>query len=365
MTTRRITCSLLLAVSALVTACGDDGNSPKEGREPYVDEWRVELTGPAAMIDKLSIGDRLTSDNFANRGDIEVIYAEGIDQITVEMQRFTIAKNEEDAAAAFGRMQLWAYDISSPAPPAPEDAVDACFAPDTTGCYIRSYYDGQLQPVRDGANFRVTIPRGWDGDLEITTEDNLEEGTGVYPDRSDVTVDGAAGNVLIDLDSGNVAVRMDPNTDHYAGCSANDTCVEMGFPQGCGCTEPTNVSIANGNGQASNITVDVGNPDAWYTVIAENRGSFSASDEFICNATVDCAPFTTCEINPDYADLPQQERAEINYPGLPATVGTGIRIGLVSETCANIVYVDGPEDYEAETFPEEKRGDLNICVGCL
>ncbi len=367
MTTRLLSLSLLAAASTLLTACqtGDDGGGIGAGREPYVDDWEVVASGPAAQLTQLSIGDRLTSDNFANRGDIEVRYVDGTDQITIEMQRFTIAKNQADADAAFGRMQFWGYDIGSPSPPEPDDAEDACWAPDVTGCYARVYYDGQIQPVRDGANFRVTIPRGWDGDLELVTEDNLEEGIDTYPDRSDIIVDGVAGNLNIDLDSGNVQVRMDPETDHFAGCAANDACVMEGYPLGCGCSEPTNVTIANNNGQSSDITVDVGNASAWYTMSLENRGTLTAGDDFVCTATIQCDAFADCMIDSDFADVENQERAEVNYPGDPALLGAGIRIQLVSEGCANIVYTSGPDDYELEDFPEQKRGDVEVCVGCL
>lgn len=367
MTTRLPSLPLLFAALSLVACdgCKTDDTDIGAGREPYVDDWRVELSGPASQIKRLSIGDRLISDNFANRGDIEVRYVDGTDQITIEMQRFTIAKTQRDADAAFERMKLWAYDIASPAKPKPADAAKACWAPDVTGCYVRNYYEGQLQPVRDGVNFRVTIPRGWDGNLLLTTEDNLEEGIESYPDRSDIIVDGLAGNLTVDLDSGNVQVRMDPQTDHFAGCSANDSCVEMGYPLGCGCSDPTNVTIANTSGQASNITVDVGNADAWYTMVLENRGTFSSSDDFICTATIDCNAFDDCDVDPDYANVEHQERAEVNYPGEPAVNGAGIRISLVSESCANITYTEGPEDYEIEDFPIEKRGDLRVCVGCL
>jgi hypothetical protein len=367
MTTRLLSLPLLLVtvVPLACTGCKDDGTDPDAGRQPFVDDWQMELSGPAAQITSLSIGDRLTSDNFANRGNIEVRYVDGTDQITVEMQRFTIAKTQEDADAAFERMKFWAYDIATPAAPEPDDAADACFAPDVTGCYVRNYYEGQLQPVRDGVNFRVTIPRGWDGDLTLTTEDNLEEGIESYPDRSDIIVDGLAGNLLVDMDSGNIQVRMDPTTDHYAGCSANDACVAAGYEIGCGCSDPTNVTIANSTGQASNITVDVGNPDAWYTMVLENRGTFSAGDEFVCTATIDCDAFDDCQIDPDFATIDYQERAEVNFPGEPAIAGAGIRIALVSETCANITYTETENDYEIEVFPTEKRGDLHVCVGCL
>jgi hypothetical protein len=167
------------------------------------------------------------------------------------------------------------------------------------------------------------------------------------------------------MDSGNVQVRMDPTTDHFAGCSANDACVEMGYMIGCGCTNPTNVTIANASGQASNITVDVGNPEAWYTMVLENRGSFSAGQEFVCSATIDCDAFDDCDIDPDYATIEYQERAEVNYPGEPAIPGAGMRIALTSESCANITYTESPDDYEIEEFPLEKRGDVRVCVGCL
>ncbi|HLT35050.1 MAG TPA: hypothetical protein VK034_02170, partial [Enhygromyxa sp.] len=259
----------------------------------------------------------------------------------------------------------WAYNISSPAKPKPDDVDKACWAPDVETCYVRNYYDGQLQPVRDGVNFRVTIPAGWEGDLELTTEDNLEEGIETYPDRSDIIVDGLAGSLLVDMDSGNVSVRMDPETRHYAGCANNDICIEMGYVQGCGCSEPTNISIANKNGQASNIVVDVGNPNGWYTVVLDNRGTFSSGDDFVCTASIECSAFDDCDVDPDYASIEYQERAEINYPGEPAIQNAGMRIALVSEACANIGYVEGPEDYGAEEFPTEQRGDLTLCVGCL
>jgi hypothetical protein len=365
MTTRLLSLPLLVAAATSLVACNGDSTSIGEGREPYVDEWVMEMAGPAAQLTSLSIGDRISSDNFANRGDIEVRYVDGTDQITVYFQRFTIAKNDADAEAAFDRMLLWAYDIASPAPPTPDDAADGCWQPDVTGCYIRAYYDGQLQPVRDGVNIRVEIPRGWAGDLLLTTEDNLGEGIETYPDRSDILVDGLAGNLLVDMDSGNISVRMDPETDHFAGCPANDDCVAMGFVMGCGCSEPTNVTIANKAGQSSNVTVDVGNADAWYTMILENKGTFSAGDEFVCEATIDCAPFDTCEIDPDYADVAYQERAEVNFPGDPAISGAGMRIALASDACNNITYTRGPDDYDIEDFQTEKRGDISVCVGCL
>jgi hypothetical protein len=355
---------VISAATVSLTGCPGGTDDP-EVRAPFVDEWVTEAELPAAQFTSLSIGDRLASDNFSNRGNIEVRYEAGTDTIKIEMQRFTIAKNEEDAQGAFDRMQYWGYNLSTPEKPSDDLMLDACDQPEHDTCYIRAYYDGLFQPVRDGANFRVTIPAGWEGDLEVTTSDNLEEGIDTYPDRSDVIVDGLNGNLTVDLDSGNVEVRLDPNIKHFAGCAANDDCEAMGYAMGCGCSEPTNVSIANKSGQASNITVDVGNADNWYTMILDNRGMFSSSDDFVCTATIDCDSFPDCVIDPIYAAAEPQERAEVNFPGGEAVAGAGIRIQLVSEACANIRYVDGPEDYDVEELPEEKRGELRVCVGCL
>ncbi|HLT36296.1 MAG TPA: hypothetical protein VK034_08420, partial [Enhygromyxa sp.] len=75
MTTRLLSTPLFVAATILLACDGCNTGGPPDvgsGREPYVDEWVEEIRGPAAQIKKLSIGDRLTSDNFANRGNIEV-----------------------------------------------------------------------------------------------------------------------------------------------------------------------------------------------------------------------------------------------------------------------------------------------------
>lgn len=372
MTTRTLHPAILsaiavMSVAATVTLTGCNGDdTPPDVRAPFVDEWVTEAELPAAQFVALSIGDRLASDNFSNRGDIEVLYEAGTDVIKIEMQRFTVASTESAAQSAFDRMSYWGYNLSSPEKPSEAIALNACDQPTSDTCYVRAYYDGLFQPVRDGANFRITVPLGWTGDLDLTTSDNLEEGVDSYPDRSDVRVEGLNGNLSVDLDSGNVEVRMDQDIPHFAGCEDTQVCEDAGFdPMMCDCSEPTNVSIANKPGQASNITVDVGSADNWYTMILENRGTNSSSDEFVCAATIDCDSFPNCVIDPDYAALESQERAEVNFPGMPAVEGAGIRISLISEACANIKYVEGPDDYETDPLPEEKRGELRACVGCL
>ena len=205
MTTRLLSLPLLVATATPLfacTGCPGDNTPIDSGREPYVDEWRVEASGPAAALTSLSIGDRLTSDNFANRGNVEVYYVDGTDQITIEMQRFTIAKTQEDADAAFGRMKFWGYNIATPAAPTPEDAVEAAIANARTlleqivghiGATIRPTLglDAQLSnwASRDGElvfrmdstfsistnpNFRFTFGRGDENSLDVAITDTDE-----------------------------------------------------------------------------------------------------------------------------------------------------------------------------------------------
>ena len=365
MTKRLLSPTLLtLATLTVLASCTPPDDGPAT-RLPYVDDWETVATLPAAQFDLISIGDRVSSDNFANRGDIEVRY-EGSDAIIIEMQRFTVAADEVEADENFDRMQYWGYALSSPSQPSDDNFEDQCINPDpdvVDRCYIRAYYDGLFQPSRDGANFRVTLPVGWDGDLFLVTSDNLEEGIDTYPDRGDIIVDGLNGNLEVDMDSGNIDVRMDPNIAHYAGCGNSQACEDSGHEMGCGCSVPTNVIIKNNNGQSSNITVDVGDASNWYTMLLANNATIT-DESFICEATIDCSEYSSCTLDEAYTGDPQQERAEINYPE-GAAEGAGIRIDLTSDGCSNVKYVNGPDDHGSESLPEEKRGEVMVCVGCL
>lgn len=149
MTTRSIPTALLSAIATVVVfGCSNPPPVTGEDRAAHVDEWRTEAELPADQFTFLSIGDRETSDNFANRGDVEVLYVDGATSIKIEMQRFTIANDPADVDEAFGRMHYWGYDKSTPEKPSDAIAEDLCTNPEISSCYIRAYYDGQLQPVR-------------------------------------------------------------------------------------------------------------------------------------------------------------------------------------------------------------------------
>ncbi|MFV8750594.1 purine-nucleoside phosphorylase [Nannocystaceae bacterium ST9] len=368
---------LLTIGLSMVCACTDGYSVPRQ--QAYLDEWRVVAEGNVSTLKFLSIGDRLTYDNFANRGDIEVIYDSNANGITVEMQRFVTAWDQEQAAAELSNLQYWGYNSAEARILDPVENADLlCFTPGNDFCYIRMYSDSASQSIYTGANFRITLPAGWDGDLEIVTSDNVEVGARYYPDRSDVDVTGLSGSLRVDLDSGNVNVSVDSNVDHFSGCASNDIC-EMGEPDAmppvapfdpsCGCTQPTTIVVNNATGQSSNITIDVptnskvSGAGRWYNILLENW----AGPDSICSAIIDCEAFGEgCLIDSEFSNTNNIEKAEINYPGLPATTGAGIQIQAHSDSCADVEYLENPEDYDSdEDFPSEQRGNLRLCSGCL
>jgi hypothetical protein len=325
-----------------------------EGRRPFRDAWREELTLPATGIRRLIIGGVAVGDNFRNRGDIEVRTSAGSSEIVVEVQRFTVAKDEHDAQAAFARMSLWAYSLEQAQRP---DAALAPLACDVSGaelCQIRNYYEGQLQPVRDGVNLRVSLPTGWDGALELATEDNLFESD--YPDRGDVRVDGLAGSLTVTLDSGRVELRLADDIGPFPGCALEQECVAGGLAPDCGCSEFAQIEVAARVDAAASVTVDVP-ANASYVATLETD---VMAPELGCLFELDCASFATCVSD----EAPGLVRAWINHPGPPALADAGIQIDVRAGRCASIDYAEQPLDRLAGPA-SELRGDLRLCSGCL
>jgi hypothetical protein len=338
--------------------CLDGVCEEVDSRRPFRDEWREELVLPAEGLRRLVIGGQPSQDNFANRGDIELRYVEDSADIRVELQRFTMAGDVNEAHDAFARMSLWAYARATPEPPNEAIADSACELGGADFCHLRTYYDGLIQPLRDGANIRVSLPRGWPGALELETEDNLHEGG--YPDRGDILVDGLAGALHAILDSGRARVRLDPFYDDYPGCPNNDACVEQGLAPGCGCSDFGNVRIEARSGQAAQILVDAP-PSLYYTVLLQNEDPIL---ELGCSVTIDCEAFESCELDPNHVDNPAIEWASLNDPGEPALPDSGIRIDLRSGACAMIEHAEAPVDY-FEGAASQVRGSVELCSGCL
>ncbi len=255
---------------------------PFDGSQPVDDAWTLEIDQPfdPVAVQTLVIGGAEYADNFANRGNITVLYAD-TDRITVQMRRFTFASDASDAQADFGRLSLWAYEtLGNPSPPGQMNPAEGCVdlsgqAAWRDGCQIRVYYDGLNQIARSGADFRVTLPRTFTGALVLGTEDNDADPD--YQDRGNVCVEGLAGSAEVDLGAGEAFVSLAADINPFPLCTAADitACEDAGWRSGCPCLAVqgvgNNLIVRGGDGQAADATVDVPEP-LWGRYNLRNEG---------------------------------------------------------------------------------------------
>ena len=154
------------------------GSGPPEGDglRPWDTGWQtvVDALPFPADVSTLTIGRLEYNGNYANRGDVVVYFDQDLPVITVEMRAYDFSDRvwffgDEDIEGAADRMQIWAYSSpGNPAPPGEMPPGDDC----TVGtwkddCKIYAYYDGQVEPVRSGADFRVHLPCSYRGALVV------------------------------------------------------------------------------------------------------------------------------------------------------------------------------------------------------
>jgi hypothetical protein len=320
-----------------------------------------------AGISTLTVGGSITNDNFANRGDVEVYYTNDSNVISVQMRRFTFADAEDEAA--FDKLSLWAYNVGV-APPTPEMAPNKCDEGVwLDSCQIRVYYDGLAQPLRDGADLRVFLPRTWEGVLEIETQDNDFEPER-YPDRGDVTVKGAAGSVDVELDAGNVQIEMasdleeaplECDADQHQACWDVDW--DVADPT-CNCTEFGGIRVASRAGRASNVTIETP-PDIWISASMQNeQPGINPQSDPLCTATIACDEFDACDLDPLNAGMDWKVGAFINDTDSNID-GAGYTVNVNVGACAEVPFASGPDDFDAEDPESEARGFLHLCSDCL
>jgi hypothetical protein len=425
--------SCLFCVLAFSAAgCGGDDDDDSLARGPYLEEWQTVVDGvsfPAlagcvafdagqqdfcdmatddvtcamapddcawvdSAVSSLAIGGRLSGDNFANRGNVEVYYTNAPGQIRIDMRRFTWASNQDNANVAFERMSFWAY-ATNPQPPSAEIEELNCAEAWRDLCQVRVYYDGMSQPLRDGADFRVWLPEGWEGDLDVTTEDNDVEDE--YPRRGNVAIKGAKGSVDVELGSGNADIEMDPGTNEVplicddaqhvecedvgwslgdvcsgaAGCEENPdqtSCEDAGcdFAAGCGCVDFGEVKVATHPGRSANITVDVPS-DIWGNARLENtEPGLTPSSDPLCLATVECGGIGSCEEDPLDTDKLWKTVVELNDPGDLNVEGAGFSINAGSDACGLVPETEGPAGPgELGDIEDVEKGHIVVCSGCL
>ncbi len=359
-----------LALALLSSACngGDSGTSDTSDDPfavyPFEDEWRevVNTSFPLDTVNTITIGRREFQDNFANRGDIEVLFDQDGETIIIEMRKYAMQGSQEEADAAFEKLSLWAY-ASSGNPDLPDnmDPADDCTAAWQDGCSVYVYYDGQAQPVRSGADFRVHLPKGYRNQLNVETEDNTSEDA--YKQRGDITVKDLCGSATLELENGVAQVRMCEGLQEGPTCSADQiaTCEEMNWDASCPCTDFGQLKITALDPYAGNIMVDFP-AGLWANVSMENTVAGSE-----CLASFDNCSDGSCVLDQSSENL-AKGKAEYNYPGEPAPPGVGYAFNLESNGCEIVFYVDEPDDYELnamESSKSELRGNLSVCTGCL
>ena len=368
---------------------------------PWRDEWRTVIDQPFPVfepdgdlaIGSLTIGGVQENENFANRGDVIVTYAD-TPRIVVEMRRFTMAPDEALAEEHFDELQIWAY-VSSGSPQAPEnmDPADACRDPNGAtawrdGCEIRVYYDGLSQLARSGADLRVTLPATWVGDLSVVTEDNAADAD--YHNRGNVCIEGLAGSADVTLGSGVAYVVLDEDVSPSPLCPPDDViaCEVAGWdPAACPCLASSGgialggTQISTHDASAADATIDTP-ADLWSSVFLVNESPTQTTvastntctdgDGMCCDAVVDpsVGVYLLDETIGDALTRPPwRNQGSINFPGLPAVAGAGYSLQVHSAACQSVSTTEDPEDFvgagEGTQQHAEERGNLEVCSDCL
>ncbi len=400
---RPLTLVALMCLTGCANGCAE---APQDGgclnTTPYKSGWQTVLDGSIAVstgesydVTELKIGGTQSGGNFINRGDIEVYHTlapasdqtQGLGQIIVQLNKFTFACDDAEAfgdgadnPGRFSRIQPWLFASNSLVPPSdPSLAGAECDATNgfLAGCQIRVYYDGQTQPIRDGADIRVFLPSNFAGKLILTTDDNTEDST--YLDRSDITVDGLQGRLEITMDSGVAKVKIADDAIPAPACGVdlNTACDDYTDPLSgdplpwsgdcpCSAENLNSLKIDSRGNEAMNATVDAP-PNYWAIANLNNVDELnSIATGTYCDADIACDGFDTCELDPvdcSDAEKPWRCKGRTNFPS-GALDGTGVTVAMTSDGCGTVQYHSGPDDYNTAAA-EEKRGLVNFCTGCL
>ena len=396
--------TVALLASVTLAGCGGDPQSSdncyseipvRTGWETVFDGGIYMSTGTSADVTSISIGGTQQAGNFINRGDIEVYQtlppsSGGGGRIVIQMRKFTFdcsqeaAEGDAENPGSFSKIQPWIFASTSYRPPDDPSLADAgCVNPETgaqefyNGCNVRVYYDGQNQPIRDGADIRVFLPSDYSGGLNLTTEDNIQDST--YQDRSDVTVYDARGRVTVKADSGITKVKIADDALPAPSCSAdaNQACFDFlddndepaPWSPNCPCSAENlnSINVASEGTESMSITIDTP-PDYWAVGNLTNQDPANtiAAGGTYCDANIECDGFSSCELDPidcNDAEKPWRCKGVTNFPS-GALDGTGVSIIANSDACRAVARHTGPELYGAEPTLID-QGDITLCSGCL
>lgn len=375
-------------VGGVGAGCTQEPDSTSQ-RSPFRDSWQVvadqdfiHTTADGAQIFDITIGGREDGDNFANRGDIIVNFDGPANRILIEMRKFTFSTNEENAELDFEDLSMWAF-TSSLGRPQDQDPADDCVASGwQNACEVRTYFDGQSQLKRSGADFRVTLPPDYRYKLNVATQDNIEEED--YLNRGNVCVSNLFASATIETESGKVWASLADDVNPAPQCSQEqvDKCETWTEDDGNGNEvaapwAPECDCIAVGGGQfgrleissrdetAADIVVDMP-AGLWASVKAANEGDGQEEAGEHCDATIEVANFVPNETGNDFS---WQAFGNVNFPGEPAISGAGFSVQAISSSCEPVAYTENPSDFvgtgKGDDQNSEERGNVRICTDCI
>lgn len=367
-------CRIPLAGLLALAACASDarGCSAAQTDEieysqliPIRDQWRIELDAAfdPSVISQLAIGGTTVNDNFANRGDVIVQFDGAPGRIVVELRRFTMTHEDRDPDEALEPLGLWAYDASDGVALPNELPESTCTEQWHPGCALRVFHYGQAQPVRSGADIKVTLPADYRGHLDVETQDNVADDT--YPVRGDVCMLGLPGTATVALESGRAWLSLAADIQVAPACTAaqRSACQEGSSPWTVQCpcratpvhNPPLGASRIHASGMAD-IVASVP-PDLWMTLAASGNNHAA------------CAPH--CEVTLEgfgavAATNTGTVSAVVNEPeGIQDSEGYWIDVATYG--CGPVVSLDDPEAWRPDpsALTTAVRGHVEICAGCL
>lgn len=365
----------LVLLGSLAPGCGDNrfgggDDDPDLGEfRPFVGDWEkpetIQLPFTADgdyAITTLRIGGTAvgTGQNFANRGDIVVVYDADPGEMLIETRKFTHARSTEGAEADFARLQLWLSDANfEQPPPVPQLGDDTCAVGMwRDGCGIRTWYDGQSQEARSGMDLRVHLPSDFLARIEVTTEDNdIDED---YQRRGDVCLWDLPASAKVNLAQGEVLVKMADDVIATPTCAEEDiaACDAVEWANDCPCfakgDSPSSVRI---EGQRSDIGVSL--PSSTFAkVFVENREGQPPQRD-ACSAAID-VPGAVLEPS----DKPWKQVGVIASRG--SETGA-LEVSAFSDECDSVFHVESPDFYVPGGDGQEdpRRGDITVCDGCI
>jgi hypothetical protein len=307
------------ALLAGLAACGADEPTTTTA-QLFEDDWEIVLDAVPFPADttRLRVGGLLYEDNWSNRGDIEIRYEGTPGEISLEFKRFTFAIDEAHARENFERLQPWTYALAEPIAPDEAPVGADCAEVWREDCWVRVYYDGQLQPLRDGAHMRVVLPTTWEGELVVTTEDRDVD---LFDEpSSDVSVVGARGSIDISMQGGQASVALGSAVEEApleCDVAQHETCDLAAWDQGdrsCPCSRFGETTVGSYSNAVPTITVDVPS-DLWATARLEALEQAQPQPE------VRCRDFDLCEFDVDTSTF--DVHATLNRPGPTASPAGG------------------------------------------